>query len=143
MLKGVIIWIVLLTSLFISFNIAYWVYPTWEVIKMRCPIVIMNPNKKVKRGGFLIYKLTYDKYIDINADLKKVLVKDNVRIPLIDSGVSLPIGKDKSVIIPIFIPDYEAIKPGKYKLHIDATYYPNPLKKKSYKYESEEFTIIK
>jgi hypothetical protein len=118
--------------------IGWWLLYPYDPVTVEKPIRIMNPLKQVKAGGILVYKITYNKKMDIQGTLTRKLV-NSYKMDLMDSRVTAPVGKDCDMI-PVNIPSFA--DPGIYYLWWSAEYQVNPLRKITVSVESEKFEVI-
>lgn len=102
--------------------------------------VILNENKKVKRGETLHIKIKFNKKYDLPAyHIIRQLVNDRyVTLVCNDSGTLSPGNQIKT--FSIFIP-YN-IWPGKYRLVNTFVYHPNPFRTINEGWSSEWFEVI-
>jgi hypothetical protein len=128
-------------AIFIAYTgvFSYWLFWPFQPLVITGPIEILNKGKVVKAGDVLIYRIQYEKKINITGKLVRKLINDT-KIDLRDSDANAPIGKDKDCV-PIHIPQYAT--PGKYHLWWSVTYKVNPIREITVSKESEEFEVIK
>lgn len=119
-------------------TLGFWLIYPYTPITVESPILITNPNKQVKAGEELVYKITYEKKMDIHGILTRKLINE-FKIDLADSPAASPVGKDSDKV-PIPIP--RGADPGKYRLWWSATYKVNPIRTVTVSAESEEFEIV-
>jgi hypothetical protein len=117
--------------------IAYWLLYPYKpnVVK---PIEIMNPGKIVMAGDWLVYKITYDKKMNVPGVLTRKLV-NSFKLDLSDSVATSPIKKGEDLVY-VEIP--KNADPGKYNLLWSVTYRVNPIRSVVVSTTSEDFYII-
>jgi hypothetical protein len=123
--------------------VGYWLW--WPYVPLtitpltdKGAIKIMNPGKQVKAGDDLIYKISYEKKMQIHGVLTRKLV-NTYKHDLRESITTAPIGKDNDVV-PIPIP--KMAEPGIYNLWWSVAYKVNPLRTVIVSAESEQFEVI-
>jgi hypothetical protein len=131
---------ILLIICTVALGIFIWMtsYP-YQPIVIQQPIEIKNTNKQVKAGDLLIYKIKYEKKMNVSGKLSRKLV-NSYKIDLADSIVTAPIGHDCDQV-KIQIPKFA--DPGIYYLWWSTSYQVNPLRIITVSVESEKFEIVK
>ena len=118
---------------------AWWLFYPYEPIIVKS-IEIFNPDKQVKAGDELIYKITYDKKMDLKGELIRTL-NNGVKITLSSSDVAAPVGKDCDKV-RVKIPGFA--DPGKdYFMGWHVEYRVNMLRRVSVYAESDKFEVVK
>jgi hypothetical protein len=116
--------------------LAFWPIKTIEVIGHD---QILNPNKQVRIGAALVYKVKYCKYLDVEAHVHRTLA-GTINYPLPDSTNHIPTGcrtaVSRNTIIPV------GVAPGKYRLQLTASYHVNPVRTIEVSHFSEEFEVL-
>jgi hypothetical protein len=129
--------VVILTILLIVF--VWWTVYPYNPITIESPIKIMNPGKVVRAGDLLVYKIKYEKKMNVYGMLKRKLI-NSYKIDLADSVATAPAGKDCDQV-KISIPRFA--DPGVYYLWWSASYQVNPLRTIIVSVESEKFEVVK
>jgi hypothetical protein len=117
--------------------VAFWLWYPYKPNIVQ-PIEIMNKGKTVIAGDWLIYRITYDKRMNVSGTLTRKLV-NSFKLDLADSSATAPIKKGQDLVY-IEIP--KRADPGKYKLHWSVAYDVNPIRTVVVSTESEYFYII-
>jgi hypothetical protein len=134
------IWYLFITIIVLYGAISgYWLLYPYNPITVQSPIEIINPGRQVKVGDFVVYKIKYNKYMDVHGTLSRKLV-NSYKIDLADSFVTAPVGKDCDQV-KIKIPNYA--DPGVYYLWWSVSYKVNPLRTITVSAESEKFEVVK
>jgi hypothetical protein len=118
--------------------ITYWLFYPYVPLIIEKPIKIMNPNKTVVAGEYLVYSIEYDKKLPVEGVLTRKLLNDYI-IDMRSSVSNSRLGKDER-LVHLQIPHYAA--PGKYTLWWSVTYKMNPVRHVTVSVESEPFTIV-
>jgi hypothetical protein len=117
---------------------AYWAFWPYEVNKVETPIEIMNVDKTVMAGDWLMYKIKYDKKMDISGTLSRKII-NNSKIDLADVSATSPIKKGVDVVY-VEIP--KRADPGKYYLMWSVDYKVNPIRTVTVSAISECFYVV-
>ena len=121
-----------------SVVVGYWLWWPYVPLVVEKPIKIMNIHKQVKAGEDLVYKITYEKKMQINGILTRKLV-NTYKHDLRESVTTAPIGADKDTIS---VPIPKMAEPGLYNLWWSVAYKVNPLRTVIVNAESEQFEVI-
>jgi hypothetical protein len=114
----------------------FWIFYPYKPIAIH-KISILNLDKKVLAGDYIVYQMDYTKYVDLDGAMTRKLVNEFI-IDLTDTITTNPVGTGVNrMIIPI--PKYA--DPGKYKLRFTITYKVNPIRSVTIDAESEEFIV--
>ena len=116
----------------------FWLLCPYEPIVVE-PIKIMNKDRVVQQGGTLIYRLAYDKKINIQSTVKRQLVNTYTITYTNVPGVARPGKGVAHTSLPV--PKYAS--PGLYVLRWSSTYQVNPLRSITVSLDSEQFQVIK
>jgi hypothetical protein len=117
--------------------VSYWLLYPYNTIDVD-PIVIVNPNKTVKQGGVLHYRITYDKHDSVPGIIHRQLVGAFTVLYADTPGMN-EAGKG-SIVTPLPIPAYA--EPGKYRLLWRSDYPVNPMRHDYDIVWSDEFEIV-
>ncbi len=118
--------------------LTYWMFWPYTPIIIQEPIRILNPDKIVKQGDFLIYELDMDKRMALPAVISKQIVNDFVMTysPIIGN---LEVGK----CVKLFkVPVSQAADPGEYRFKWEGSYKVNPIRWVTVVVWSEPFQVI-
>lgn len=104
----------------------------------RQPFRIMNNNKTVTAGDFLIYEVPYCKYVDSFAEVSRRLEDGFIlTMPTVNSHFTVGCRTiNDTVMIPFHTP------PGKYILSLSMKYHVNMFQDVFLLYKTEEFMIV-
>ena len=129
-----------LVWLFVGWSclVCYWLWYPYNPLTVTHPIQIMNKDKTVAPGEYLIYKIEYEKHMNVNGVLTRQLV-NTYKIAYSDVIITAPIGKDVDQI-SLLIP--RSAQPGEHYLWWNASYKCNPLRWVTVTCESEPFMVI-
>jgi hypothetical protein len=117
--------------------IGYWLLYPYKPIVITS-IEVMNPGKQVMAGDWLIYKISYDKKMNISGTLSRKLV-NSTKIDLSDVAATSPIKMGCDVVY-VEIP--KKADPGKYYLWWSANYRVNPIRTVTVQAVSEPFYVF-
>lgn len=101
---------------------------------------VLNKNKEVKRGEFLLINYKFSKYMDIAGVISRMLVNDR-GVPLTNSECALlQVGKNQTKVLRVFIP--ENMFPGKYYLVTSIRYPITSDRAETVSYRTEWFEVL-
>jgi len=142
--------IVLIAAFGLLVQLAVWMWYPYNIIeftKLCCNPdgstfegLVLNEDKKVKKGNFLHVQIEYNKKINIpTSKITRELMNDRY-VTLVTHDTSFfPPGCQKKTLL-IYIP--ENMWPGTYRLSNTFQYHPNPIRTINVKWESEWFEVI-
>ena len=99
---------------------------------------ILNPGKKVKRGGYLEFEYKFSKYKDLAAIVSRSFVNDRIVHLTCDVGALEP-GLNQKKVHRIYVP--QNMFPGRYKLVTHLNYKINDNRQENVSYETEWFEV--
>lgn len=118
----------------------YWPIKTIE-FKNTSDLEVVNPNKEIKQGEQLEYKISYCRFTDKQAIVTRVIQDGLIYImPPIQTHTGIGCQEDKIMSIAE-IP--KAIPPGIYKMLITVEFKINPLRTITHTLYTEQFTVVK
>ena len=89
-------------------------------------ITVLNPNKTVKAGDFMVYEIKFTKHTNLTGVISKTISNGLVIYYTDDSGI-LPAQKEPYVKIrKVYVPHYA--DSGKYQMNYSVKYPVNPLR---------------
>jgi hypothetical protein len=135
--KGIAFTIFIYTLIAYALLIAFWLFYPYKPIVVTS-IEVMNPGKQVMAGDWLIYKITYDKRMDIPGVLSRKLI-NSTKIDLSDVAATSPIKKGCDLVY-VEIP--KKSDPGKYYLWWSVDYKVNPIRTITVQAKSEPFYVF-
>jgi hypothetical protein len=119
----------------------YWRYWPFEPIEVCDPLLVMNPGKIVKAGTLLIYKVDFDKKMDVPCTIQRQLVNgyridyDAVKPPRKALGKQSALGQ-------VQVPSGTDV--GMWKLRWEISCKVGPEDREiSYTRETEPFAVVK
>ena len=119
--------------------VGYWLlYPYEPLIIKRQPIEIVNPGKSVAAGDLLLYKIEWQKNMNIHGVLSRKII-NSYKVDLEEAEATEHIGIGRSVV-PVRIPRW--ITPGVHYLRWSVSYKVNPIRTVSVSVDSEKFTVV-
>lgn len=119
--------------------LSYWMFWPYKPLTFHEPIEILNEDKTVAPGGYLVYRQHFTKHIDAQALIRKQLMNHYVitMAPIIGN---VPTG-ERDMRVKIRIPD--GAEPGDYVLLWEADYKVNPIRRVTVSTQSEQFCVKK
>jgi hypothetical protein len=123
---------------FYAVVVGYWLWWPYIPLVVENPIKVMNLNKQVMAGDDLVYKITYEKKMNVQGVLTRKLV-NTYKHDLRESITTAPIGPDKDMVS---VPIPKMAEPGDYTLWWSVAYKVNPLRTVTVCAESEKFQVI-
>jgi hypothetical protein len=117
--------------------IAGWLFYPYKPIVVTS-IEVMNPGKVVMAGDWLIYKIKYDKRMNISGMLSRKII-NSTKIDLADVAATSPEKKGCDIVY-VEIP--KRAEAGKYHLWWSADYKVNPIRTITVQAKSDEFYIF-
>ena len=131
-------WVLTIIVVSMACVTTYWLVYPYDVITVESPIKIMNTGRMVEPGGMLVYKISYNKKMNINGIVSRKIV-NTFKIDYKDTLATAPIGKDSDEIL-LPVPMFSM--PGEHYLFWSASYKVNPLRTIVVTVESERFFVI-
>jgi hypothetical protein len=117
--------------------IGYWLLYPYKPIVITS-IEVMNPGKQVMAGDWLIYKIKYNKTMNVTGTLTRKLINSS-KIDLSDVAATAPVSKGCDIVY-VEIP--KRAEAGKYYLWWNAEYKVNPIRHVTVQAKSDEFYVF-
>jgi hypothetical protein len=134
------IWLGLTFSFFFLAYIGYLLFYPPEIPRVEQPFKVLNENKEVRRGGFLLYEIIYIKNKPMTAYNNRYIECEDGSVTILASGsTNLPTG-ERQIIGTIEVPKVAPLEICQFKNTIE--YKVNELRTKTVTYETEPFRII-
>jgi hypothetical protein len=102
--------------------------------------MVLNPDKRVKKGGWVDFEYKYSKFKEISGTISRMLVNDRI-VPLTSTECAvLPPGINQSKILSVYIP--ENMFPGRYYLVTSIKYPIGDNRIETVTYKTEWFEVV-
>jgi hypothetical protein len=133
-------WIVV-SILFVSILVfGYWAFYSYKVISFeQVPFPIINENKTVKAGEFLVYEVEYCKYMKMGAETTRSFVDGVIySLPAASSNRDTGCHDNK-----IYIEVPKTLPPSYYTLSVLYRFKVNPIRTIDFVQKTEQFRIVR
>ena len=117
--------------------VAWWSFYPYTPIVVECPIKVLTPV--VRAGDYLVYKIKYDKKMNITGKLSRKLV-NSYKIDLTETPATSPLGPDEDSV-PVQVPRFADA--GEYYLWWSCEYKVNPIRTITIQAQSELFEVVR
>ena len=120
----------------------HWSFYPYNVIEYKQPFEILNEDRQVARGEKLVFRVEYEKFMDIDATASTNITCQDGNLVTISAPTSsrFPIGKGDFVMDEVKIPMKTSLDMCKFNLQLH--YHPNLIREVILNLETEWFEVI-